>query len=380
MGPLQGVKVLELAGLGPGPFCGMMLADMGADVVRVDRASGDANTIDIPSRFDIPSRNKRSIAIDLKSPAGVEMVLRLVETADVLIEPYRPGVAERLGIGPDVCAVRNPKLVYGRVTGWGQTGPLSRAVGHDLNYVALSGALHAMGDPQSPPLPPLNLVGDYGGGAMYLAFGILCALLEARSSRRGQVIDAAMLDGAASMLSVVCGYAQAGIWNEQRGTNLLDGSAPFYAAYETSDGRYVTVAPLEPRFYNELVRLLDIDSGDQYDRAAWPERKRLLGDLFRTRTLTEWDDLLAGSDACYAPVVSLSEAPAHPHNSERGTFQSHFGVVQPAPAPRLSRTAGDIRTPPPDIGGQSREIMVEWGVSPADADAAIGTGSVVQRA
>jgi len=380
MGPLQGVKVLELAGLGPGPFCGMMLADMGADVVRVDRASGDANVIDIPSRFDIPSRNKRSIAIDLKSPAGVEMVLRLVETADVLIEPYRPGVAERLGIGPDVCAARNPKLVYGRVTGWGQTGPLSRAVGHDLNYVALSGALHAMGDPQLPPPPPLNLVGDYGGGAMYLGFGIVCALLEARGSGRGQVIDAAMLDGAVSMMSVVCGYTQAGIWNEQRGTNLLDGAAPFYAAYETSDGRYVTVAPIEPRFYDELVRLLGIDAGDQYDRAAWPERKRLLAKLFYTRTLAEWDELLAGSDACYAPVLPLAEAPNHPHNAERGTFQSHFGVVQPTPAPRLSRTAGDIRTPPPEIGGQSREIMAEWGVTLADADAAIETGCVVQRA
>ncbi|RMH82383.1 MAG: CoA transferase [Actinomyces sp.] len=365
MGPLEGVRVIEIAGIGPGPFCAMMLADMGADVVRVDRAAAVRGGDPATPPADVMNRGRRSIGVDLKHPDGVETVLTLVEGADALIEGFRPGVAERLGIGPDDCFTRNPALVYGRMTGWGQEGPYAHAAGHDINYIALAGALEPIGRRGEAPVPPLNLVGDFGGGGMMLAFGVVCALLEARTSGRGQVVDAAMVDGAAALMTFFHGFRAMGIWNDERGTNLLDTGAHFYDVYETADGRYVSIGSIEPQFYAELRERLGLEGEEwdaQMDRSRWPELKERLAAVIATRTRDEWCELLEGTDVCFAPVLSMAEAPEHPHNRERGTFTEVAGVVQPRPAPRFSRTDSAIRRPPPHAGQHTDEILAEAGV------------------
>jgi alpha-methylacyl-CoA racemase len=345
-GPLTGVRIVEVAGIGPGPFAAMMLGDMGAEVLRIERT--------VPSRADagivdgILRRNRSAVAVlDLKAERGRDALLRIVESADALIEGFRPGVAERLGFGPDVCLARNPRLVYGRITGWGQDGPLARSAGHDIDYIALSGVLHAIGRPGTPPVPPINLVADFGGGGMLLAYGVVCALLEAARSGRGQVVDAAMVDGCAALMGLTMQLRHLGLWNDRRGTNLLDGGAPFYDAYETADGEYIAVGAIEPQFYAELLQRCGLDADElpaQNDRDAWPAMKERFTALFRTRTRAEWCELLEGTDACVSPVLSLDEARRHPHNAARGTFVEAFGVPQPAPAPRFSRTPGTLRS------------------------------------
>lgn len=362
MGPLQGVKVVEIAGIGPGPFCAMMLADMGADVVRVDRAQQVPASMSGDPSLDLLNRGRRSIGVDLKNPDGVETVLRLAERAGALIEGFRPGVAERLGIGPDECLARNPRLVYGRMTGWGQEGPLAHAAGHDLNYVALAGALAHFGRAGAPPAPPLNLVGDFGGGGMFLAFGVVCGILEAARSGQGQVIDAAMVDGAAVLMTMIHGLRHLGMWQDERGTNLLDTGAHFYDAYETADGRWVAVGALEPQFYEELKRLTGLeDDGDRMDRARWPEYRERLADIFAQKTRDEWAEVLEGTDACFAPVLTMDEAARHPHNATRGTFVEVEGVLQPGPAPRFSRTRPEVQGPPPHPGQHTDDALADWG-------------------
>ncbi len=376
-GPLNDVRVIEMAGLGPGPFCAMMLADMGADVLRIDRPPREPARRD--PRTDLLNRGRRSVAVDLKHPQGAAAVLRLVERADVLIEGFRPGTMERLGLGPDTCLARNARLIYGRMTGWGQSGPLAHAAGHDINYIALSGALHAIGPSDGPPVPPLNLVGDFGGGGMYLAFGIVCALLEARRSGRGQVIDAAMTDGAASLLTMIFGLRAAGLWSDARGTNMLDGGAPFYGTYETADRRYVAIGPIEPKFYRELLGRLGQAAEDlppREERTAWPALHEKFAALFRTRTREEWSRVLEGTDACFAPVLAPGEAPLHPHNKHRQTFIDIDGVVQPAPAPRFSRTPGAVQRPPPRPGEHGTDALREWGFAPEDIAALTAAGAI----
>jgi alpha-methylacyl-CoA racemase len=374
MGPLAGVRVVELAGIGPGPFCAMLLADLGAEVLRVDRPAA-ART----SWPTVLARGRRSVAVDLKHPDGAGVVLDLVAAADALVEGFRPGVAERLGIGPDACLARNPRLVYGRVTGWGQEGPWRHAAGHDIDYIALAGALHPVGPAGGPPVPPLNLVGDFGGGGMLLALGVVAALLERGRSGAGQVVDAAMVDGAALLTTQFHELLAGGLWRERRGSNLLDGGAPFYGVYETADGRHLAVGALEPQFYAELLRRLGLDAGDlpdQLDRDGWPLLRQRLAALFRTRTLDEWCELLAGTDACVAPVLGLGEAPAHPHNRARGTFADVGGVVQPAPAPRFSRTPCDPPTPAARPGEHTDRALTDWGV-PAEKVARLrATGAI----
>ena len=365
MGPLEGIRVIEIAGIGPGPFCAMMLADMGADVVRVDRASavrgGDPEH---PPR-DLLNRGRRSVGVDLKSAGGLETVLSLVDGADAMLEGFRPGVAERLGIGPEDCLARNPRLVYGRMTGWGQEGPYASAAGHDVNYIALAGALHHIGRQGEAPVLPLNLVGDFGGGGVYLAFGMVCALLESRNSGRGQVVDAAMVDGAASLMMAFFGMVGSGFWSEERGTNMLDTGAHFYNVYETADGKYISLGPIEPQFYAELRERLGLHGPEwdaQMDRSAWPELKEKLAEVVVQRTRNEWCELLEGTDTCFAPVLSLAEAPEHAHNLQRGTFTEVAGLVQPSPAPRFSRTPGAVRRPPPHAGQHTDEILAELGL------------------
>jgi alpha-methylacyl-CoA racemase len=363
VGPLNGLKIIELAGIGPGPFCGMMLSDMGADVIRIDRKGAGGGR----SR-DVLARNRRSVAVDLKSPAGVELVLRLVEKADALFEGFRPGVTERLGLGPDVCLARNPKLVYGRMTGWGQDGPLAQAAGHDINYIALTGALHAIGRPGQKPVPPLNLVGDFGGGGMLLAFGMVCALLEAQRSGKGQVIDAAMVDGAASLMAMFYTMAAGGMFKDQRGTNLLDGGAHFYDTYETQDGRYICIGSIEPQFYALLIEKAGLDKekfAAQMDASRWVGYKDELTRVFKSKTQAEWCRIMEGTDVCFAPVLSLREAPEHPHNRARGTFVEVAGVRQPGPAPRFARTPGRVQRPPAHPGQHTDEVLADWGF-PAD--------------
>ncbi len=369
MGPLQGIRVIEIAGLGPGPFCAMLLADLGADVLRIERATGSGL---FDPKFDLSNRGKRSVVLDLKKPEGVAAVLKLVESADILTEGFRPGVMERLGLGPDICLARNPKLVYGRMTGFGQTGPLAKVAGHDINYIAMSGALHAIGGPDKP-VPPLNLVGDFGGGALYLAFGLMAALIEAGRSGKGQVVDATMIDGAASLMTMMYGMAAAGSWDDRRSANLVDGGAHFYDTYETADGRHVSIGSIEPQFYAELIRLAGLDPAEfaaQNDKAEWPRMKARLVEVFRTKTRDEWCALMEGSDVCFAPVLSMFEAPEHPHNRERGTFIEVDGVVQPGPAPRFSRTAPGRPTPPPAPGAHTDQGLADWGFS-ADEIAAL---------
>ena len=379
MGPLAGLKVIEIAGIGPGPFCAMMLADMGAEVLRIDRTEDPGLGIVVDPRFQLLNRGRRSAAVDLKRPQGVELVLGLVERADVLIEGFRPGVAERLGIGPEPCFERNPGLIYGRMTGFGQEGPLAQAAGHDLNYIALAGALHCIGPAKAKPVPPLNLVGDFGGGGMYLAFGILCALLEARRSGHGQVVDAAMVDGAASLLMVFFGLRASGLWSDRRGENVLDSGAHFYDTYETADGKYVAVAAIEPKFYDQLLRLVGLEGEElpeQMDRGGWPAMRERLARIFKSKSRAEWCRIMEGSEACFAPVLSLGEVAEHPHNVARGTFVELDGVIQPAPAPRFSRTTPEVQSPPPKRGEHTRAALRDWGV-PEDRLEALEAAGVV---
>jgi len=374
MGPLAGIRVVELAGIGPGPFAAMLLADLGAEVLRVDRPAASR-----PAWPTVLARGRRSVAVDLKHPDGPGVVLGLVGAADALVEGFRPGVAERLGIGPDPCLARNPRLVYGRVTGWGQDGPWRLAAGHDIDYVALAGALHPIGQAGGPPVPPLNLVGDFGGGGMLLALGVVAALLEASRSGRGQVVDAAMVDGAALLTTQFHELLAAGLWREERGANLLDGGAPFYGVYETADGRHLAVGALEPQFWAELLERLGLDAAElpaQLDRNGWPELRERLAALFRTRPRDEWCELLAGTDACVAPVLGLGEAPAHRHNRARGTFVDVGGVVQPAPAPRFSRTPPDPPQPPARAGEHTDQALADWGVAPEEVARLRGAGAI----
>lgn len=363
-GPLAGVRVLEIAALGPAPYCAMLLSDLGAEVVRVDRPeAADRGVLNTDPRFDLLNRGRRSIAVDLKQFTGVETVLRLVERADALLEGFRPGVAERLGVGPEACLARNPRLVYGRMTGWGQDGPLARSAGHDIDYIALSGALHGIGTRERPVLP-LNLVGDFGGGALFLALGVVSALYEASRSGKGQVVDAAIVDGAASLMMMIHGMLAAGVWTPERSANLLDGGVPFYDVYETQDGKHVALGALEPKFWLDFVQRsgLDTEGLDQIDPTCWPEMRRRLEALFRTRSRDEWCALLESTDACVAPVLSLTEAPLHPHLQARGTFTEVEGIVQPAPAPRFSRTPGRIQGPPEAPGASTEAVLRDWGL------------------
>jgi alpha-methylacyl-CoA racemase len=364
-GPLEGVRLIELAGIGPSPFAGMMLADAGADIIRIDRSDRATYPPHQDPHIDLLNRGRRSVAVDLKHADGVALVLRLVESADGLTEGFRPGVAERLGLGPEICLARNPKLVYGRMTGWGQTGPMAVAAGHDIDYIALAGALDPIGREGEKPVPPLNLVGDFGGGGMLLAFGMVAAILSARQTGEGQVIDAAMVDGAASLMTMTYTLRQSGIWNDQRGTNLLDTGAHFYEVYETSDGGYMGVGAIEPQFYAELIKglgLVDQDLPGQNDREAWPAMKVRLAAIFAGKTRAEWEDIFDGTDACVAPVLTSAEAHLHPHNVHRGTFTEVAGVVQPAPSPRFEGTPGAIRRPPPNPGQHGDEALADWGL------------------
>ena len=380
-GPLAGVRVVELAGIGPAPFACMLLADLGADVIRLDRPGQPPLPVPMPPEADVLRRGRPSVVLDLKHPDGLATARHLVAQADVLVEGYRPGVAERLGLGPDDCLALNPRLVYGRMTGWGQDGPLAHVAGHDLGYVAITGALGAIGRAGGPPQVPVNLVGDFGGGALYLAVGVLAALLEARTSGRGQVVDAAIVDGTAHVSALVVGLVSAGLWSDQRGTNLLDTGAPFYDVYETSDGGWLAVGPLEDAFYAELLRLLGIADAapDRLDPSQWPALRALLASTFATATRDEWTALLEGTDACVEPVLSYAEAPHHPHLAARGTYVEHHGVVQPAPAPRFSRTPGALGTPPPRVVGvDTRSALTAWGVT--DVDVLLASGAAVEAA
>lgn len=361
-GPLDGIKIVEFQGIGPGPFCGMLMSDLGADVIRIDRAGGNGRAA---TPANVEARGRRSIALDLKNADDIETALKLIEKADGLIEGFRPGVMERLGLGPDVVLRRNPKLAYGRMTGWGQTGPLSHAAGHDLNYIALTGALGAMGRKGEAPYPPLNLIGDYGGGALYLAFGMLAAIISARNTGEGQVIDVAMTDGAASLTSMFYGMRAMGIWTDERQANLLDGGAPFYDCYETSDGKYVSIGSIEPQFYALLLEKAELDDPafqKQMSREQWPHLKKKIAAVIKTKSRDEWCELMEGTDVCFAPVLSLAEAPTHPHNVARQTFIEVEGVTQPAPAPRFSRTPGAIQRPPAAPGAHNEEIRKDWAI------------------
>lgn len=365
-GPLEGIRLIELAGLGPAPFAGMMLADAGADIIRIDRINRAVYPPNQEAHVDLMNRGRRSVAVDLKNPEGVELVLRLVEHADGLMEGFRPGVAERIGLGPDACLARNPTLVYGRMTGWGQEGPMAQAAGHDIDYIALAGALEPIGRAGERPLPPLNLVGDFGGGGMLLAFGMLAAVISAQRTGSGQVVDAAMVDGAASLMTMTYTLRAAGMWPGPRGTNLLDTGAHFYEVYKTADGGYMAVGAIESQFYAELIRLLGLEGEElpaQMDRDAWPGMKERFARLFASKTRAEWEAVFDGTDACVAPVLSMSEAPEHPHNRFRETFTEVAGVVQPSPSPRFTRTPGSIRTPPPQPGQYGDEALAEWGLT-----------------
>jgi len=369
MGPLKGFKVVEIAGIGPGQFCGMLLADMGAQLIRIDRKDDADLGIGIPAKFNLMNRSRPAIGVDLKSPSGVDLVLTLCESADALFEGFRPGVMERLGLGPDDCMARNERLVYGRMTGWGQTGPLADAVGHDGNYAALAGVIASIGERDGPPSIPLNLTADFGGGGAYLAMGILAALLESGRSGKGQVVDAAMVDGAASLMTMFYGLQAGGFWQDQRGSNILDGAAPFYRAYCTSDEQYVIVCAIERRFFKALIELLgidDIDLNEQHDVSKWPAQIACLEAIFAGKTRDEWCGLLEGTDACFAPVLSLTEAPQHEHNKARGTFIDFDGVIQPAPAPRFSRTVSAISQAPTGISSDIRIALIDWGLSESD--------------
>ena len=380
MGPLEGIRILEIAGIGPGPFAGMMLSDMGADVVRVDRADrvkgGDPEN---PPK-DVLARGRRSVAVDLKNPDGVDLVLQMIEQSDVVIEGFRPGVMERLGLGPDICLERNPRIIFGRMTGWGQEGPMAQAAGHDINYIALTGALDAIGRKGEAPVPPLNLIGDFGGGGMLLAYGIVCALVERGVSNRGQVIDAAMVDGASTLMAMMYAMKAMGVWNSERGSNMLDTGAHFYDAYETSDGKYISIGSIEPQFYALLLERSGFGEGEELphpmDQSQWPVLKEKMVDMFKTRTRTEWCEIMEGTDICFAPVLSMDEAPDHPHMRHRETFVEVAGVTQPAPAPRFSRTEPVITRPPSFEGQHTEEVLESFGFS-VDQIASLRAGNAI---
>ena len=374
MGPLFGSKIIELAGIGPGPFCGMLLSDMGAEVIRVDRPGGAASK-------DVLTRGRKSIAIDMKSDAGREAVLKMCESSDALFEGFRPGVTERLGLGPKECLARNKKLVYGRMTGWGQDGPMAQASGHDINYISLVGALHAIGESGGKPVPPLNLVGDFGGGGMVLAFGLVCAMLEAQKSGHGQVVDTAMVDGAAVLMGMFFTMHGSGVFKTERGTNLLDGGAHFYGSYETLDGKYVSIGSIEPQFYSLLLEKAGLDHekyGAQMDQSRWDELKVDLTEVFKSKTRDEWCSIMEGTDVCFAPILSLDEVRDHPHNAARNSFIEIDGMVQPAPAPRFSRTEADVPHGSRAPGQDSRQVLQEVGYSDAEIDELFSDGAVVQ--
>ncbi len=379
MGPLHGVKVVELQGIGPGPFCGMMLADMGAEIIRIDRATAvgrPANPV------DVLARGRTSIAVDLKSSEGVETTLRLIDDADILIEGFRPGVTERLGLGPKICHARNERLIYGRMTGWGQTGSMAQVAGHDINYIALSGALHAIGPVGEKPVPPLNLVGDFGGGGMLLAFGILAALHETKQSGKGQVIDAAMTEGSALLMNSVFALMNQGSWTQQRGSNLLDGGAHFYDTYETSDGKWISIGSMEPQFYALLLEKTGLGQMEelpaQMSREDWPELKVQLTRIFKTKTRQEWDDIMLGTDICYAPVLNLDEARVHPHNAARKSFVEQDGIHQAAPAPRFSRTEVELPGSTVAPGAQTLAILKAANFTEDEIEGLTASGAVVQ--
>jgi alpha-methylacyl-CoA racemase len=374
-GPLSGIRVVELAGLGPAPYACMLLADLGAEVLRIDRPTAGFG---VPA-YDVTGRGRRSVAVDLKSPGAAEVVLRLVDSADVFVEGLRPGVAERLGVGPDACLARNPRLVYGRMTGWGQDGPLAPRVGHDITYAAVTGALGAIGEAGRKPVPPLNLVADFGGGSMFLVTGILAALLERVGSGQGQVVDTAMVDGVSSLLAMTYGFSASGFWSDERGSNLLDGGAPFYDTYECADGEYVAIGALEPQFWAVVVEQLGLqDLPDQNDRSSWPQQRERLAAAFRTRTRDEWAAVFEPLDACVAPVLSLREARHHPHLAARQTVVELEGVAQPAPAPRFSRTPGEVSRPPAGAGQDTREALQGWGFAAGEIEALERDGVVRQ--
>ena len=380
MGPLTGLKIIELAGIGPGPMAGMMLGDMGADVVRVDRTTSTSMDRFSEPKFSVHARSRRSIAVDLQKPEGAALVVKLAARADGFIEPFRPGVAERLGVGPDVCLRANPKLVYGRMTGWGQEGPLAKAAGHDINYIALTGALHAIGRAGEKPVPPLNLVGDFGGGGMLLAFGMVCGLLEAQRSGKGQVVDAAMVDGSALLFGAIFGLHASGFWTDERGVNLLDTGAACYDVYETKDGKYVSIGSLEPQFYALLLQKLGLDASElpsQSDRKTWPAMKQRFEAIFKTKTREEWCRIMEGTDVCFAPVLSIAEAPTHAHATARHAYVDVAGVPQPAPAPRFSRTPPSVQSPAPVRGAHTDQVLDEYGFPAADVKELRAAGVIV---
>jgi len=375
MGPLKGLKIIEMAGIGPGPFCGMVLADLGAEIIKVDRASA----IGTGSKQEASNRGKKSIAVDLKSEEGVEVVFKLVEKADAIFEGFRPGVMERLGLGPNDCLKRNERIVFGRMTGWGQEGPLAKAAGHDINYISLSGALAAIGRPGSPPVPPLNLVGDFGGGGMLLALGLVAALFESKQSKKGQVVDAAMTDGSALLMTMIYTMQSLGMWKTTMGSNLLDGGSHFYDTYECEDGKFISIGSIEPQFYELLCQIAELDKsifGKQMSRDSWPKQKEEIKKIFLNKTRDEWCELMEGTDICFAPVLDMSEAPKHPHNIERKTFIELEGVTQPAPAPRFSRTEPEISSSPSVVGENTDEVLISIGFSQKDIDSLKISGAV----
>lgn len=380
MGPLAGIKIIELAGIGPGPFAAMLLADMGATVIRVDRKQKADLGIDMPPRLNVMNRGRRSIAVDLKSKEGIEVVLRLISKADGLIEGFRPGVMERLGLGPEVCLARNARLVYGRMTGYGQDGPMSSVAGHDINYIALSGVLSMIGEKGRKPVPPLNLVGDFGGGGMFLAFGLLCGLLEAKNSGKGQVVDTAMTEGSALLANILFGLRGINQWSEQRGDNVLDGGAHFYDAYATKDGGYISVGAIEKVFYVKLLQLMELNQAEfepQLDKSRWPAWKLRFTEVFKTKTRDEWTKILAHEDACAMPVLSTTEAMQHPHNQARRAFVEHEGVTQVAPAPRFSRTRPELTLPAPSPGEHTAAVLTDFGFASAEIAALTAAGAIV---
>lgn len=377
-GPLAGIRVVELAGTGPAPYACMLLAELGADVIKVDRPGGGSSPT--PSDQQFVNRSRPSIVIDLKNAEGREVLLALVDSADVLVEGLRPGVTERLGLGPDDCRGRNPRLVYARMTGWGQDGPLAYTGGHDINFLSLTGALHAIGTPEQP-VPPLNICADFGGGSMFLLVGILAALLERADSGLGQVIDAAMVDGASSLMTMTYGMLAVGRWVDRRQSNLLDGGAPFYGTYACSDGGHIAVGAMEPQFYAQMLRGFDLEGalpGAQHDRARWPEQRRIIAERIATRTRDEWATIFDGSDACVTPVLGLSEAALHPHMAARGTFFDHSGSPQPNPAPRFSRTPAAVRCAPRSLGADTTQVLTAWGIPAEEVDALLRSGAAIQ--
>ena len=385
MGPLKGIKIIELAGIGPVPLCGMMLSDMGAEVIRIDRAGDHTGSITIDRPNDILGRGRKSIRVNLKDPEGIEVIYRLLESADALIEGFRPGVTERLGLGPDEVLARCPQIVYGRMTGWGQEGPMAQTAGHDINYIAITGALSAIGSKGGKPVPPLNLVGDNGGGASLLFGGVLCGIIEAKTSGKGQVIDAAMVDGAATLMAGIYGFRAQGIWEDNRGSNFADGGAPFYDAYECADGEYISIGSIEPQFYALLMELGGFDAQDplfkeQFNKKNWPRCKEIITARFKTKTRDQWCEIMDGTDICFAPVLSMAEAPSHPHNVHRSTFVELDGWMQPAPSPRFSRTVQEIQGPPPLAGADTEKVLLDNGYSQAEVNTLLANNAVAATA